>query len=577
VQQGANATGANVVWGNAPSARPAVVPVSLVHKKGPSTFTGAKLSDTALASLNGIKAGEYGTTTVQLPQADGTTKSFTVRDLQYEVGGGKMGAHFVTVQDGAPAGSKAIDTLIRKESGLKADEPIFALIAYVHPEEHHATLKQAATQMLKTEMGSTHLGAYTGEGKTTNSPETYHNKSWGVNDGTKPYPANVQVISLEGVKQGTLNKNMRHADSVLNFGVKFPPDYKNDRMNTADLNSTLMFYRDWLKNEPYLKTDPLWATYCAEHKTIVANIGLNVPHNEASFKEIFGTEGAALWKTYKVRFKEATGRDFKASDETSFEPLWKKEGLTAVDIKAPTLAEYDKYQKARFSGDIASGTYRSYKPITSGKGMAWKPETTADLMKNFMETYAPFREVGGYASAATLMGFQETVVTRMGLPPAKFMESVMPVMSEVMIAEGMARAPADPAHFGAWAEQATGGLYLAFGGNAADLAQGGTVNAQLMGLAKGIMGGVAQAAPQIAQAAKGAPAKRNDVASAWLKKAIQDNLEKARELMVASPDKTEIYSPPAVTNRVIQGMVDKSKFVNIRTIATAIDAAHTAP
>ena len=47
--------------------------------------------------------------------------------------------------------------------------------------------------------------------------------------------------------------------------------------------------------------------------------------------------------------------------------------------------------------------------------------------------------------------------------------------------------------------------------------------------------------------------------------------------MVSSPDKTQYYSPPAVTNRVVNGMVEKSRFVDIRVIATAIDASHAEP
>lgn len=148
--------------------------VPQIHRPGASTFEGARFNTTALAALNGLKAENYGTTTVQLPQPDGSTKSFTVRDMQYDLGGGKFGARFFTVKDHDPASSATLDGFIRKESGLEPGEPVFTLIAYVHPEEHLATLRSAATQMVKTEMGNTHLGAYIGEGKTTNSPFSYH-------------------------------------------------------------------------------------------------------------------------------------------------------------------------------------------------------------------------------------------------------------------------------------------------------------------------------------------------------------------------------------------------------------------
>ncbi len=472
------ATPANTTPVNGPAGTPAptttVDSPPAVHASGPIVIEGPSLNAAALKAANDLDMSKFGTTTLTLPQPDGTTKSYMVRDMQYDLGDGKVGVRIVPVKDNDPAANKQMDDLIRKQSGLKPDDPIFALIAYIHPEEHDASLSDAATRMLKTEMGNTHLGAYWGEGKTTNSPENYHQKTWSVNDG-KPYPANVQIVSMDGVPQAELNKNLRDADSVLNKGVEFPPDYKNDPFRTVDLNTNLMFYKDWLKDASYLHDDSTWKTYCAEHKTIVTNIGLNVPHNADSFKEIFGAdEGPKLWDTFKTKFKEANGREFTPADETHFTPLWKKEGLTADQIRPPTKEQYDAYQKARFDGSLQNGTYVGYKPLPPGKGMAWRPETTADLVKNFMETYAPFNEVGGYASVASLMGFKDTIKERMGIDDQTYLKTTMPVANKIMIAEGMARAPADPAAFAQWAQKATGGLYVAFGGKPADLAPGGT-------------------------------------------------------------------------------------------------------
>ena len=544
---------------------------NVLHFDGPATFLGAKMTADALTtSFHGVSAEKFGTTDVVLPQPDGTTKTINVRDMHYDLGNGKVGMNLIAVKDHDPAANKQMDDFLRAKMGLKPNEPIYALISYIHPEDHEGDLKALGTTMMKTEGGTTHLGAYVGQGKTTNSPETYHDYSWEV----KGYPANVQMVSMQGVPQAELNKNLVAADSVLNFGVQFPPDYKNDVMQTVDLNTTLEFYRDWLKGESYLKNDPKWATYCAEHKTIATNIGLNVPHNLESFKEIFGKdEGAALFDTFKAKFKEANKRDFTAADETHFEPLWKKEGLTAGQIKPWTKAEHDAYQAARFDGSLANNTFTGTKPLPAGRGMAWKPETTADLVKNFMETYADFKDVGGYASAATILGFKDVIGPRMGIDDKTYLQTAAPILNKIMVAEAMARAPGDAAGFAKWNEQATGGLYVAFGGKPADLAPGGTVDQARMGLAKMCMQGAAAAGPQVAQMATQPADKRNDLAYGWMRGAIQSDLEKARSVAVSDPSKTEAYSPPAVTNRVANGLVESSKFVSIKVIATAVDAS----
>ncbi len=552
-----------------------VVPLRVppMHSTSPSIIEGGSLTQIALEHLGNIEMSKLGTTTISLPQPDGTTKSFTVRDMQYELGDGKIGMRLIAVEDMDPAANAQMDALIRRESGIGPDDPIYSLIAYIHPEEHTATIDAAALRLLKPEMGSTHMGTYLGEGNTSNAEENYHNKTWGVDEG-KPYPANVQIVSMEGVSQAELNKSLVAVDAVLNKGVIFPPDYKNDPLLTPDLNSTLMFYRDWIKKEPYTREDSDWATYCAEHKLIVLNAAMNVPNNVDSFKEVFGNqEGAELFAAFKARFEEAKGRPFTKADETYFEPLWKKEGLTAAQIRPPRKSEYDDYQKARADGSLANGMYSGYKPLPAGKGMTWRPETISDLVKNFMETYAPFNQVGGYVSAASLLGFREMVMKRTGIDEKAFMSYAMPVLSKVMIAEGMARAPSDPAQFKKWVTSATGGLYVAFGGRPADLAPGGKPQAELMSVAKAVMEGPAAASSQIQQAAALPEAQRNDLAYGWMRGAINADLERARLAPVAQKS-IEYYAPPAMTNRVVNGILEKSKFVNVRIIATAIAGRH---
>ena len=87
------------------------------------------------------------------------------------------------------------------------------------------------------------------------------------------------------------------------------------------------------------------------------------------------------------------------------------------------------------------------------------------------------------------------------------------------------------------------------------------------------MQGVPAAQAQVAQLASQPPDKRNDAATAWLDDAIKGDLEADRQVMVHDPGKVEMYSPPAVTNRVANGIVESSKFVHLKVLATAVDAS----
>src|SRR5207237_3415096 len=94
----------------------------------------------------------------------------------------------------------------------------------------------------------THRGAYLGHGETTNSPEEYHSRQWdvAVGDSGGGYPAHVYQVSLKGVDQGLYNWQGIVVDKLLNKGVQFPANYKEDILRTSDLNTALMEFRDWV-------------------------------------------------------------------------------------------------------------------------------------------------------------------------------------------------------------------------------------------------------------------------------------------------------------------------------------------
>jgi len=132
--------------------------VNVAHYLGETSIGGPyMIREESLANnYGGVTADNFGTTTVVLP---GTETHPLVRDMQYPVGDG-VGYTPIPVQDGVEGGSATMDEFLRKQMKLKSDEQVFALIVYLHPEEHTGDLKQLATEYVKTEAGQTHLGAY---------------------------------------------------------------------------------------------------------------------------------------------------------------------------------------------------------------------------------------------------------------------------------------------------------------------------------------------------------------------------------------------------------------------------------
>ena len=134
--------------------------------------------------------------------------------------------------DGKEAwGSELVDTFIRERMKLGSNDPLYAFIYFIHPEFNKNTV-QGFAQTEKIEMGITHMGAYYGQGITSNSPPLYHHRTWGVKGevfNNFGYPCNLVMISLDGVDQAMLNKNFILTDKFINYGIRFPKDYKNSR------------------------------------------------------------------------------------------------------------------------------------------------------------------------------------------------------------------------------------------------------------------------------------------------------------------------------------------------------------
>lgn len=422
----------------------------ILHSTESLVFEGAyELSELACQRYQ-IKREDFGSTKVELSP----DKSYRVCDFPYRLKDGNLGMRLIPVSDDLPLkdsegqvqmGYTQLDELLRQEMDLEPQDPIYAFLSYFHPELNRGSLSELAnpTSSTKPQMGFTHVGAYLGQGLTSNSPVMYHLHKFGVDGHSNDldgYPAHVSIIQLDGVPQKVLNANAHLVDGILNHGVNFPPNYLEARFRIVDINTAFMFYRDWITSQPYLNQDESWFTYCMAHKTIVANISLNLPHNETAFSDVYGpNEGPKVFEAFKKKYYNVTGFDFTPELETHFEPLWKQQGYSAQDILPFTHEKYCAYEQARLDGRLDH--FKGQKPLPENAATAWAPSTSADIVYDFVSAYADVLDAGPIVSSATILGFMEAIDERMGISKLEYLHYAMPVVQKLVSCDARVRAP----------------------------------------------------------------------------------------------------------------------------------------
>lgn len=548
-----------------PSSKLSSLPDSLSAFEGPYLPAPWALRE----KYKGVLGEKFGTVDIQLQNGD----SYNIPDFHYFLGKQKLGMRLIPVSDDgdvtAPNGSQApghhvIDHLLRKESGLSADEPIYAIISYTRPDEHSIPFAHL-TSTRKLQLGHQHLAAYVGEGHTTHVLERFSNPAWkpkgsNVIWNVKGYPANVFLISLQGVEQHTLNRNALIVDTILVSGAYSPVNTQNLQCRTKDINTILQFYRDWIRDADYLK-DLSWYTNCSNHKSIVVNVMLNVPHSEKRFQQIFGDEGPQLWHTFKARYAQITNREFTKTDETEFTPLWQLEGLSAEDVQPLTLADYNLFQAAMLENRLDS--YQGRRPVKPGAGMAWKPETLADLINGFMVMYFSFPIVGGVYPALMLLNLQGQVKDVLNISEEQYRALVDPVIKKLILADAMAHVQNNSL----WLRQVTNELYAGLGGNTEDLSLTGTPDASIMNQLETY---ISDARENIDEIMSRSQKTIHEVAE-WLQQSLSVVIERARGLAVLDESKAGFFTSPGVIQRIALGMYEASPYVAIRTVCTAMD------
>lgn len=570
---------------------------SVIHNREASEFQGDyRITDKALHNYNTTRE-KFGSTDIQLTN----DKSFNVKDYQYLLEDGKVGMYLIPINEygvfPGPNGkdvwaSQLVDDLLRKKMALNSTDPIYAYMYYIHPELNDNTILGFAVTE-KIEMGITHLGAYYGMGVTSNAPPWYHNRSWGVAPSGKVshgYPCNVMTIALKGVDQAMLNKNLILTDKFLNYGVRFPKDYKNSKFRMVDINTCLMFYKDWILEENYLKTDDTWFTYCAAHKTLVTTIALNLPHNEDSFKEVYGNqEGADFFDVFRKNYFELFGEEFTKEFESDFEPLWKKEGFSKDQIKPFTYEEYAAYDKARRTGTI--DCFTGFKPLLPTQATPWAPQSTPDIIFDFVEAYADFLDAGAVISSSTILAFMGPVTERMGISKMTYLINALPIIEDMMQAHAMIYAPSHPAkHYrdSLYYEETLKDLFIAFGGHDTEMERlklDNSIIQKIEGKLKEFLNHMLnseilpellawwamKAVRQHWQTIIASPAALQEEAYQWLKENAKEKLNTARQIVTTKEDKIQFNTPPAIAHMIGVGLFDKNPHIELKTVCTVMD------
>lgn len=578
------------------------------HFRGPSTFGSPySITDAALKNYN-VSRELFGSTNIIIDQ----NTVFNVKDYQYAVAKNAngdvtaVGMYFLPVSDnsftidpkGNPvSGSQMLDDLIRSKSGLGPTDEIYALISYMHPELNSGTIP-ALAQTDKNTLGFTHMGAYLGNGNTSNSPVAYHDHrfgcAWGGVIGTTyGYPCNIHLVGLNGVNQAVFNRNCQLIDMLVGHGLEFPGNYQDSMLRPVFINAALMYYRDWLMQEAYLANDPTWYFYCAANKLTVLNIACNLPHNEKSFQEVYGnTEGTALWKQFLNRYTNVTGFDFYyyPGMETDFIPLWKQEGLTSKDIMPFTIQQYNAYDKHRRTGS----PYNGPAPVLPPKAVVCAAQSTADIIYEFIQIYADPYDAGPLTTVGILWGWMKPVLERTGIPEFEYLYFALGISQKLayeFARTGAAAVPSPTWEESQWFWMTYNILLSVFGGTGNQTSSPQNIQQIHSELKKDMKAG------ELAKLATSSNPPTADMLAVYTLKDVMEKwntimaagiisnedaynefmksatiiFEEAEGIVVRNPDKIQYNILPAAFNLISNGLYSKNDLVNVETICTAVD------
>jgi hypothetical protein len=518
--------------------------------------------------FGGVRAEDFGTVTIHVSR----WSSYRIPDFHYDIGRDHLGMRLIPVSDAddvvlsdgtSVGGADVLDALLRQELALGDDEPIFAIMSYIHPEDHAYDLAGLA-KSTKLQLAHRHVGSYLGAGRTTHALSRRHRwrgeSALNIELNADQHPANVQVVSLKGAPQPVLNRNAHTVDTIVTAGARVPEDADNIMdCQTLELNTVLQYYRDVIREADYLE-DLAWYTNCSVHKMIVVNLALNLPHNPAAFAECFGEDGSALWADFRDRYASVHGEPFSAEHETAFTPLWKLAGLAPETIRPLTLREHLAYRAACQEDRLEE--YDGRQPLKPDGGLAWPLENVIDTAAEFIDTYVPFDRAGGVVLAAELLLMAPSATRRIGIDRDTYFRAVTPIAGKVLAAEALRRG----ALATAWLETSQRDLRLMAGMAASDADHRDTPRDAAV---RAFTGAAKQELHELVRHGRPPPF----VAAAWLTDALRHARGELRLRTTDPSGRSGRFASPSIFHRIALGRHPKSPFVEMRTVCTVMDQA----
>ncbi len=256
----------------------------------------------------------------------------------------------------------------------------------------------------------------------------------------------VTSINLEEVLAfgaGWLDRNWVRAD--LNAKVR---NVIRDGQISKDFSEGRSFY-SLLRNESYFKL------YCFEGVNNAMNLGLNIPLTLTYMERIFGK----VWGVQMLASADAIYKQIQrdvmevpASEVLSLvgnpdlpdshpanalkvtlskmKPLWEVqmgERAAAITPENPLFLQRNAQGLGLRTGiDGTEVTLAQESDLQNaeirkvGKYLSMDPESTIDIIRDFVVGYAPFHKIGAVRSTATIMGFKRKLTSRTGISEVIF-------------------------------------------------------------------------------------------------------------------------------------------------------------
>ncbi len=417
------------------------------------------------------------TTTFHMVNPDGSSQDAWIPDLLYKVKAGEgvqnLGLRLIPVSysiQGA-AGSVQIDRFLKSIFSRNPDEvgQYYSIVAHTEAGKDYYDDAKA-------------MVAAKGEFSVFHSSTNYGNNQYSRRGfSASGNPKNIFAVSLKGTPQVALNANARiwsklyYQNPVDHY--QFAEDYHQDPVTNVNLEEVLAFATGWIdhdwvrrdlnakvmaaiasqQNNPkvfnkdtsyyyLLQNEPMFYLYCFEGVVHTLNMALNIPLTEEYFKKIWGTEwGTKMfgmvnerWRTIQVDDGVPAENVQNLNDPalktllSQVKPLWESDlsNSSRFNESHPLFlsrAADGSAQKTTFTDTgvrLENPTDADAKLDTEakelGRSLAVTPQTTGDILKDFIAIYAPFHKVGAVRSAAMMLGFKDTVVKRTGIDAQKF-------------------------------------------------------------------------------------------------------------------------------------------------------------